>query len=233
MEKRHTSKIGYRILTLKNKSILKQLLLKISCFKIFEKNISEQDIDKVCEKFYITNYTINKDMSIDVKGDVSIANQNLKNFPLKFNNVSGNFICCKNELTSLQGSPVIIGGSANFSDNKLTSLKGGPKYIGKQVVFNQNQLTSLEHCPNYIGGNFNCSDNKITSLAFFPKILNGLFNCRKNPNDATGEFQEETVLNLMIEHNSLTILNKIQISDLNYQNLERQFTIHQIINNVN
>ncbi|MFG4004616.1 hypothetical protein [Flavobacterium aquidurense] len=190
-------------------------------------------IDKIqqeCQKYNISNYKINADMSIDVKGDVKITDENITKLPLKFNNVNGNFICCRNKLTTLVGSPVIIGGNANFSGNMLTSLKGCPKYIYGHITFNQNQLTSLEYCPDYIGKNFNCSDNEITSLDFFPKNLGGKFNCRRNPNDQEFVFREKSILDLMIKYDNIDILSKIQIYNLDYENLERQFILHKIIN---
>lgn len=192
--------------------------------------MTKEKIQQECEKYNITHYKINEDMSIDVIGDVIITCSNITKLPLQFNIVKGNFICCRNKLTTLEGSPVIITGSANFSENKLTSLLGCPKYIGGHITLNQNQLTSLEFCPDYIGTNFNCSDNKITSVEFFPKFLAGKFNCRRNPNVIEYVFQEETILDLMIELDSIQILNKLPITELDYNRLERQFTIHQILN---
>ena len=58
----------------------------------------------------IKNYTINDDMSIDVDGDVTIYNNNQDTLPLKFNNVSGDFILISTRLISLKGCPNYIGG---------------------------------------------------------------------------------------------------------------------------
>lgn len=193
-------------------------------------HMTKEKIQQECEKYNITNYKINEDMSIDVIGDVVITYSDITKLPLQFNIVKGNFICCRNNLTTLEGSPVKITGSANFSENKLTSLLGCPKYIGGHITLNQNQLTSLEYCPDYIGTNFNCSDNKITSVEFFPQFLAGKFNCRRNPYVKEHVFQEETILDLMIELDSINVLSKLQITELNYKRLERQFTIHKILN---
>ena len=61
--------------------------------KLFE---SFEDIDGICKKFGIKNYTINTDGTIDFNGDMLVNNLNLnaRNFeklPLKFNKVTGNF----------------------------------------------------------------------------------------------------------------------------------------------
>ena len=49
--------------------------------KLFE---SFNDIDSICKKYNITNYTINSDGSIDVDGDVNLSNRGLTKLPLKF-----------------------------------------------------------------------------------------------------------------------------------------------------
>ena len=86
--------------------------------------MSEQDIHKICEKYNIKNYTINPDGSIDVEGDVFISNKNLDKLPLKFNYVSGVFVCSNNRLTSLEGSPRKLGLKLYCSGNPLTTLNG-------------------------------------------------------------------------------------------------------------
>lgn len=100
------------------------------------------NIDKICREFGITNYTINEDESIDVDGNVDLSNKKLIKLPLKFRNVSGNFYCFYNQLTSLEGGPTHVGGNFYCSDNQLTSLEG---------------------CPTHVGGYFNCSNNQLTN----------------------------------------------------------------------
>ena len=50
-------------------------------------------IDDICKKYKITNYIINPDKTIDVDGDVTLSFSYLSKLPLKFNKVSGNFLC--------------------------------------------------------------------------------------------------------------------------------------------
>jgi hypothetical protein len=97
-------------------------------------------IVKWLDSFGITNYTINDDLTIDVKGDVELDHKSLTCFPsfIKFNKVSGYFDCANNQLTSLEGCPTIVGGSFYSS---------------------RNQLISLEGCPATVGGGFYCHDN--------------------------------------------------------------------------
>ena len=115
------------------------------------------NIDLICKKYDIENYTINQDESINVNGNVDLSmKKKLTKLPLKFNKVSGNFYCHSNQLTSLEGSPKEIGGNFYCSNNKLTSLEGGPKEVGRYFCCQYNQLTSLEGGPKKVCGNFYC-----------------------------------------------------------------------------
>jgi hypothetical protein len=98
-------------------------------------------IIKWLDSFGIANYTINDDLTIDVKGNVRLYNKSLTCFPsfIKFNEVSGYFSCFNNQLTSLEGCPTIVGDS---------------------FYCHNNQLTSLEGCPRTVGGGFYCLYNK-------------------------------------------------------------------------
>jgi hypothetical protein len=147
-------------------------------YKLFE-SVNEKEIQAICKKYGIRNYTINKDGSIDVVGDVDLSNKDLTKFPLKFNHVSGNFDCYDNKLTSLEGSPKKIGGRFDCSDNQLTSLKGGPEYVDNDFVCYCNELTSLEGSPKSVG-HFDCDENRLTSLVGAPLSVGGNFHCEKN-----------------------------------------------------
>ena len=107
-------------------------------------------IKNFCEKYYITNYTINDDLSIDVDGNVDIGYTPTKKsiyildeIPIKFNKVRGYFDC---------------------SNNNLSSLKNCPTYVGKNFSCDENNLSSLEHSPEFVGGSFDCYFNPLESL---------------------------------------------------------------------
>jgi len=123
----------------------------------------KDQIDLICKKHRIKNYSINPDGSIDVDGDASIRNLDLKNLPIKFGNVSGSFYCSLNSLTTLEGSPHTVGGVFNCNDNKLTNLIGGPVTVGSIFACSSNKLTDLVGAPTTVGGKFNVGNNKITS----------------------------------------------------------------------
>jgi hypothetical protein len=132
--------------------------------------MSNEEINEICEKYNIENYTINDDGSIDVNGEVDLSGESLTELPLKFNKVSGNFTCNNNKLTNLIGSPKSCG-NLTCKYNNLTSLEGSPVSIDMHFNCSNNQLTSLEYGPEEIGkkysGMYNAQDNKITSLYGF------------------------------------------------------------------
>jgi len=110
-----------------------------------------------CAK-YLKNvdYTINPDDTIDVNGDVDLWNKLGDKLPVKFGKVSGEFFCCENKLTTLEGCPNYISGSFYCFGNKLTTLEGCPKYVGSYFNCHSNKLTTLEGCPKYVGSDFYC-----------------------------------------------------------------------------
>ena len=173
----------------------------LNSYKIFE---DKNEIDSICERYGITNYTIRPDGVVDVDGDVLLYRKGLSVLPLKFGKVTGSFHCFNNQLTSLKGAPSEVGGRFDCSDNKLTSLehcpqevrgdfycfnnqltslKGAPSEVGGDFYCNNNKLTSLEHCPQQVGGGFYCNNNQITSLEYCSQQIGGDFYCTGNPVD--------------------------------------------------
>ncbi len=152
----------------------------ITKFKLFESRMSDQEIHRICKEYSIRNYIINPDGSISVDGDVSLSSRFLKRIPLVFKEVSGNFNCYDNQLTSLEGCPEKVGGSFDCSHNNITSLEGCPEKVGGDFDCGYNQLTSLEGCPEKVGGYFYCFHNQLTSLEGCPEKVGGGFNCSSN-----------------------------------------------------
>ena len=141
---------------------------------------SAKDIDAICKKYLIKNYTINSDGTIDVNGDVNLIDMNLDKLPLKFNKVTGSFKCGNNQLTSLEGSPKEVGGRFNCYDNQLISLVGAPKWVGGNFYCGNNQLITLRGATKEVGRDFNCVGNSLTSLEGAPEIVGGNFSCNNN-----------------------------------------------------
>jgi hypothetical protein len=146
-------------------------------YKIFESNT---EIDKICRKYNIINYTINSDNSVDVDGKVYFCDKKLESIPLNFNIVNGYFNCGYNYLTSLKGCPVRVGGGFYCYNNRLTSLQYSPQYMENgDFSCRSNKIESLQYCTELIRGGFSCSYNKLTSLEHHPTVY-GKFWCRYN-----------------------------------------------------
>jgi len=123
-------------------------------------SFNKKEIREICKQYYIKNYTINLDGSIDVNQSVNLNSENLTKIPLKFNKINGNFYSSKNYLTSLEGCPKEVNGDFYCGYNKLTSFKYAPKIIR---------------------GNFDCDDNNIKSFEYFPSHVSETFWCYNNP----------------------------------------------------
>ena len=126
--------------------------------KLFE---GFEDIDEICRKYYIENYTINPDVSIDVNDTVNLFNKKLTKLPLKFNKVNGYFTCSGNKLTSLEGCPIEVNGYFSCDYNKLESFEFAPKIIRGDFDCSNNNIKTFEHFTSYIKIDFWCDDNPI------------------------------------------------------------------------
>ena len=115
---------------------------------------TREEVENWLKEMGIENYIINEDLTVDVKGDVNISFERLKEIPVQFGIVEGDFYCYNNELTSLEGCPKEVKGSFNCYDNNLINL---------------------EDCPEVIHGDFDCGHNNLTSFKFFPKEIKGSY----------------------------------------------------------
>ena len=136
--------------------------------KLYE---SFEDIDTICEKYGIKNYTINSDGLVDVDDEVYLYKIELTKLPLKFGNVTGHFDCGANKLTTLKGCPQSVSGNFYCNNNELTSLEFCPQSVSGDFSCKYNQLTSLEFCPQSVGGYFACQDNQLKDLYSFPEFF--------------------------------------------------------------
>jgi hypothetical protein len=148
--------------------------------KKFKQYFGNTEIDKICKKYKIKNYTINSDNSVDVDDNVKLRDKDLKSIPLNFNIVNGYFNCNHNHLTSLKGCPVRVGSWFSCYGNNLTSLQHSPQYMENGDFYcGSNKIESLQYCTELIRGNFYCIDNKLTSLEHHPTVYDK-FNCQSN-----------------------------------------------------
>jgi hypothetical protein len=115
----------------------------------------------------ITNYTINPDGSLDVDGSVHLDSFYGNRIPIKFNKVSGDFDCSGGKLTTLENCPMTVGGDFRVHNNDLDSLVGFPIHIGGCCDISYNiDLTSLAGINGLtVGENFDAQHlEKLTTL---------------------------------------------------------------------
>ena len=105
------------------------------------KRLVADDIDTKDEDEFITVDHIDKNnykkyigKKVNVTGDVYLEELGLKEIPITFGKVGGNFDCSDNELKFLVGCPSEVGGDFKCKYNRLTSLKGCPRKVGGDIV---------------------------------------------------------------------------------------------------
>lgn len=119
----------------------------------------------------ISNYKINTDLSVDVKGNVNISKKGLTSIPVKFGKIDGHFDCSDNKLTNLVHSPNKVNGYFDCSENMLYTLIGGPKHVGGGYYCAGNKLEDLQGYPEHCKTTFDCSRNIIKSLEGLPEVI--------------------------------------------------------------
>ena len=132
--------------------------------KIYENYQTEEEVAKICKKYGIKNWSINKDGLVDVNGNVDLRSKGLTELPLRFGMVSGYFICSYNKLANLEGAPESVDGSFWCHNNELTTLEGSPYSVGGDFNCSWNELTTLKDSPKSVGGYFWCNNNPLTLL---------------------------------------------------------------------
>lgn len=147
--------------------------------KLFEQYNEYNQVKTWLYKMGIKNYTINDDLSVDVDGSVYIHEKKIKEIPISFNKVTGNFKCTEINLTTLKGVPNEVGGDFNCSYNNLTSLEYSPTIVTGDFKCVANMITSLKGCPIRVN-DFDCSNNKLESLDGCPQEVELGFVCVNN-----------------------------------------------------
>jgi hypothetical protein len=96
-------------------------------------------IEKWLKQQQIYNYTINDDMTIDVRSSV-ILDKDIGNIPeyIQFGKINGIFNC---------------------NDCGLTTLRGCPTYVEDSFFCSRNMLTSLQYAPKIVEDSFWCTGN--------------------------------------------------------------------------
>jgi hypothetical protein len=185
----------------------------------------KSEIIEWLEKMDITEYTIHKNLVVDVHTDVDIDGCfGIKYLPVQFGHVRGHFKCKDGSFLSLKGCPHTVIGNFNCSHNQITSLVGGPLIVDGNYICSHNQLvslqgcarkvdefdcshnklTNLEHGPEDIEDGYDCSENQLTTLKHSPEKINGSFDCSHNKLPTLEGGPKEVSHNYQCMNNKLT-----------------------------
>ena len=123
------------------------------------------EINYICKKYRITNYTINNDMSVDINSDFRfrIKPKRTGRLPLNFNRINGSFNCNNLGLTTLFGTPEYVYGYFDCGYNNLQSLEYLSKFIIGDFYCNDNKLTNIKN-NSTITGSIRCYSNNLRTL---------------------------------------------------------------------
>jgi len=123
---------------------------------------NKQDIINWVKQYKIKNYTINKDLSVDVNDSVNLYDKCLKEIPVKFNIVKGTFYCNKNQLTSTEFFPKEVYGDFYCYINNFKNLDNFPKIVTSFIDIRSNpnleNIIGLWNCD--FRGKIICCDEK-------------------------------------------------------------------------
>lgn len=105
-------------------------------------------------KHDVQNYTIDPTTNVvDVDGDVDMDVDDIKQLPVQFRVVTGNFSIAGSELTTLEGCPQVVGRNFDCSNTDIKDFEGGPQQVGGAYkAMNCGWLSSLKGLPRTVPG---------------------------------------------------------------------------------
>jgi hypothetical protein len=105
------------------------------------KEIKDLDLGRFSENIDKSKIILNSDGTYDYDGNLVFEKMNLKSLkeiPIKFRKVNGSFDCSNNDITSLQGVPLEVGGHFWCYNNNLLSKAHLSMVDGDEIDFRIN-----------------------------------------------------------------------------------------------
>ena len=197
---------------------------------------NKADIENWLDNYNITHYKLIADNKygyvVNVIGNVSLSNKNLKNIEVKFNIIQGNFDCSCNFLTSLEGCPNKVMDSFYCYGNQLKTLEGGPNYVENVYNCYNNELLSLKGVADTVY-KLLCYNNKLTiDGIILPKnfdYIDASLNCNlEKLQEKTNETEFKDLLLLMKKTVEIKEEKENLLNIINKENLKKQNNIKKI-----
>lgn len=157
--------------------------------------LSKEEIVEWLKEYQVENWTINKDLSVDVKGNVYLDHcfrPQTKNEWLE--QIEG-----YEEHTDPEGYEELTlcddgtyerrGSYYQFEEKQFEPYTLPVQFhkVSGDFGISQNRLATLKGCPKEIGGDFDCEHSGITSLEGAPSNVGGIFNCAENAIETVGQ----------------------------------------------
>lgn len=123
-------------------------------------NFAQKKFLKMCVKPH-SEMQLHDDGLVYVQGSVEMDDVEIKELPVKFGTVTGDFSLYRSYLETLEGCPRRVGGDFNCSECKnLKTLKGCPAEVGMDFSAHSNiNLETLEHATRNVKGKMYCDNN--------------------------------------------------------------------------
>lgn len=177
---------------------------------------TKKEIEEWLSKYKINNVIINDDLTVDVEGSVNmegniILKDEIKELPIQFGVVKGNFNISKRGLTTLKGCPYKVYGNFEVTNNDLNSLKNAPLIVTGNFNITQNNIASLEGCPEKIGKSFFADNNKLKTLEYGPKEVGDSYSVKYNHLNSLKHSPETIPYIFDCSNNELTSLEECPI----------------------
>lgn len=182
-------------------------------------------IRKFCKDYGLRNWVINPDgISISISGNVDLSHDNLKELPIPFSKVTGNFNVSYNLLNSFKNFPTYIGGDLNLQANNFDSFDGLDNInFGKKLILSKNPIKSFKKFPKNIKNQlilidcgitddiFKTLDLTVNSDQFQINLMNNLFENLDLSNIKFSELSCQSSISKNVLLNNCNIKNIINI----------------------
>ncbi|MGF6348209.1 hypothetical protein [Variovorax sp. W2I14] len=157
--------------------------------------LTKEEIGQWLKEYGVENWTINHDLSVDVRGSVYLDHcfrpQNKNEWLEQMAGYEEHTDHENREELKLcdDGTYERRGSYFAFEEKRFKPYTLPVRFnkVSGDFCISQNRLASLKGCPKEVGGDFDCEHSGITSLEGAPSKIGGIFNCSENNVSTVGQ----------------------------------------------
>lgn len=131
------------------------------------KKYDQGEVEVWLKDMRIKDYFINPDLTVDVDASVDLREKRLTEIPVQFGIINGNFLCSRNSLSSLKGSPSIVNGNFYCDVNELNSLKNCPRIIEGMLDCSYNLIQIVDYLDIQLSEFYHSCQGKNRQISLF------------------------------------------------------------------